>query len=585
MFTSHLARLTALAAAAALPVSVLVSSPAQAADLNVVCVGAPVGVTCDSTAASIQQATSGLQLNGLDDLIAVGPGTYPTGTIVLNGGANELTLQGSGDATVLTRASGTGAFAFIEGADADVRDLKVVMAAGSGEWAVNMTRSAIQDVTVYGPEAVSAAGFIVVDSTIDDVSVTLAPNSGRGVNLINDSQLSDAVITAGTGVIGGNGGVQRVTRARMTVQQSGILVSEGDITVDNSLIDLGTTNGSALRAGNTNPGASSAFITADHLTIVGGGNSSRGAFALANVPEGKKNSTIMLSNSVIAGPAKPMETLATNDGNQGGASEAFVGVSYTDYDDEAVLEDIGTNGVGGISEGAGNLDVDPGFLNVITGNYRPGPGSPLIDAGNAAASTSTLDLDGNPRVADGNGDITAVRDLGAYEVPDTFAPQTVITGATASPTRDRTPTVKFTSEPGATFTCKVDAKPAVPCASPFTAPSLTNGTHKIFVTARDTSANADPTPASRTIVVDTIAPNTRFLTKPPKVTGKAKVRFTFTATGAVRYQCRLDARAWRACSSPRVVSVTRSRHTFAVRGIDRAGNVDPTPARYTFRRR
>ncbi|RZI92493.1 MAG: hypothetical protein EOO67_08515 [Microbacterium sp.] len=578
-----LTRLTAVAAAAALPVAGLVASPAEAAAINVVCVGAPVGVTCDSTVSTIAAAAIGLATNGLDDLIAVGPGTYDE-AVSLNGGTGKLTLRGSGDSTVITLPAGAPTTTHVNAVKADVENLKVSMGTGTGHWGVNVSVSGVRNVTIDGQTATNGIGILAENASLDDVRVQMPTNTGRGIYLIGDAEVSDAVVTAGTGVAVQDTGLQHVTRARITTGGIGINVGEGDLTVDNSLIDLGSANATGLRAGNTNPGTGAAFITADHVTVVGGGGNSRGVQSLANTPTAKRSATVLLSNSVIHGPATPIQADATNDGNQGGSSEAFVGVSYTDYDDETAVETIGANGTGGVSEGAGNLDVDPGFLNVITGNYRPGPGSPLIDAGNPAASTSTLDLDGNPRVADGNGDITAVRDLGAYEVPDTFAPQTVITGATASPTRDRTPTVKFTSEPGATFTCKVDAKPAVPCASPFTAPSLTNGTHKIAVTARDSAGNADPTPATRTIVVDTVAPNTRFLSKSPTVTSKAKVRFTFTASGAVRYQCRLDARAWQACTSPRVVSVTRGRHTFAVRGIDRAGNIDPTPARYTFRR-
>lgn len=52
------------------------------------------------------------------------------------------------------------------------------------------------------------------------------------------------------------------------------------------------------------------------------------------------------------------------------------------------------------------------------GDARPGPGSPLLDAGDPAplgAGEWPVDRDGLPRIADGNGDGTLRRDIGAYE--------------------------------------------------------------------------------------------------------------------------------------------------------------------------
>jgi nitrous oxidase accessory protein NosD len=48
--------------------------------------------------------------------------------------------------------------------------------------------------------------------------------------------------------------------------------------------------------------------------------------------------------------------------------------------------------------------------------YRPAVGSPLVDAGNNAYEGADTDLDGRPRVRDGNDDGDAVIDIGPYEM-------------------------------------------------------------------------------------------------------------------------------------------------------------------------
>jgi hypothetical protein len=45
----------------------------------------------------------------------------------------------------------------------------------------------------------------------------------------------------------------------------------------------------------------------------------------------------------------------------------------------------------------------------------------------------------------------------------------------------------------------------------------------------------------------------------------------------------VDVGAWSACNSPKVlVALTVGTHVFDVRAIDKAGNVDATPASYSW---
>jgi len=67
--------------------------------------------------------------------------------------------------------------------------------------------------------------------------------------------------------------------------------------------------------------------------------------------------------------------------------------------------------------GTGNINADPLFVDAIGGNLRLSSGSPCIDKGSNAAVPSgiTTDLDGNPRVSDGDSNGTVIVDMGAYE--------------------------------------------------------------------------------------------------------------------------------------------------------------------------
>jgi hypothetical protein len=81
----------------------------------------------------------------------------------------------------------------------------------------------------------------------------------------------------------------------------------------------------------------------------------------------------------------------------------------------------------------GNIECDAGEGNVsvpASSVFAPGadwhlvPGSPAVDSGAAGEALSTTDLDGNPRVVDGNRDGVAVIDRGAYELPTPPPPST-----------------------------------------------------------------------------------------------------------------------------------------------------------------
>ena len=82
---------------------------------------------------------------------------------------------------------------------------------------------------------------------------------------------------------------------------------------------------------------------------------------------------------------------------------------------------------------------------------------------------------------------------------------------------------------------------------------------------------------------DTRAPQTR-VTKKVRL-GKRSVKFVFRSSEkGSKFKCSLDGRKFSRCKSPKKLKrLKKGKHTFRVRATDRAGNVDKTPAKRTFR--
>jgi hypothetical protein len=83
---------------------------------------------------------------------------------------------------------------------------------------------------------------------------------------------------------------------------------------------------------------------------------------------------------------------------------------------------------------------------------------------------------------------------------------------------------------------------------------------------------------------DTKAPETTIDKHPRKRSRRRRARFAFHADEAgVRFECAFDGKGFAGCQSPLSRRVSRRRHTFAVRAVDAADNVDQGPATFSWK--
>jgi hypothetical protein len=204
-----------------------------------------------------------------------------------------------------------------------------------------------------------------------------------------------------------------------------------------------------------------------------------------------------------------------------------------------------------------------------------------LPEGSRALTMRATDPAGN--VAADVTDIVRVLDTRLVSGPAAFA-------------RVRTASLRIASGAGLRFDCRL-ITPSVPspalgdCGAkgadgtltvPFGPAALAqDGEYTFIARARD-GGDVDQTPLRRTWTIDTVAPQTT-LSSPDiteaGVTTLLTATFTPASSEPGTLQCSLDGAAFSTCRTPRTLTnLALGPHRFQVRAVDRAGNVDPTPA-------
>jgi hypothetical protein len=163
---------------------------------------------------------------------------------------------------------------------------------------------------------------------------------------------------------------------------------------------------------------------------------------------------------------------------------------------------------------------------------------------------------------------------------ETRGPTVGLTSAPGGLSNSSVATFSFSADEPSSFDCKLDGRGFEACNSPASYHGLGDGPHSLSVRAQDAVGNFSVA-VTHTWRIDTTAPETTLAAKPKLMTSSAGAGFSFNASEAGTFECRLDGSPFVLCASPKGYgSLRKGAHRFEVRAIDLAGNADATPALY-----
>jgi hypothetical protein len=199
-------------------------------------------------------------------------------------------------------------------------------------------------------------------------------------------------------------------------------------------------------------------------------------------------------------------------------------------------------------------------------------------------------------------EVRGVNSAGADSTPaaftwtiDTTAPTATIQTRPADPSPGISAAFTYQSnEVGSKFECSLSSgvNPPAFASCPATGKTysgLADGDYSFEVRAIDAAGNqGSPVSFEWTVdnsLADLTPPQTTLLSRPPDPSESSTASFTYASNEpGSSFECSIDAAAFAACptAGASYVSLGNGPHSFQVRAVDPSGNVDPSPAGYSF---
>ena len=522
-------------------ISVFASALTSAIALSASSQAATIRVPAD--AASIQQA---IDAASAGDTVLVSPGTYvenidfrgkaitvaseqgPATTIIDGGGAGSVVTFASGEtrAAVLngfTIRNGLNSFngggVLVQFSSPTIAGNRIVengSCSGAGVYSY-FSSPLIQGNTiannfVYACSGASGLGvYVGGDSAAEIVGNVISGNSGfangGGVTLfaagsaVVRANVIANNLTSGFSPCTSGGGIWMVNNAQATI-------------ADNLVVGNAAGCGGGLFWGNA-----SGVTTLVNNTFAENDALEGSAIDFSSFADGQ-----VIANNIILGKAgEPAFSCS------GSSSAPLPVVSSSDVFSQSApaysgicVDQTGTRG---------NVSVDPLFVQPsapgVPGDYHLQRTSPLVDAGdNAAVGPLSTDLDGNPRISDGNGDGVARVDMGAYELFIPNHPPVAHAGPDQRVSADANCLATITLDGTASFDPDGDPLTYVwtgsfgAVAGPIATIQLAPGTYTITLTVQDGRGGVS-TDTVVVTVVDTMPPAIQSATANPSVLSPA----------------------------------------------------------------
>lgn len=383
---------------------------------------------------NLQGALNAANASGVADQVKVAAGTY-TGPFSYAGVGGGVQITGVGPSTILNTAAGNGVTVLtVLNAGSRVENLHIDVPLG------NTTPNLNTGLGLTGGTADGVSAQIPSSPTGPVAGVNLNGATFRAGSVLGPMPASDPAFSI-TGIVGG--GTLLIENSTFRVDEAVDIAGggtlrrldmQGRVGANFQAETLGGANGNYLIEDSlwrSQPGSNGDFVigllsacgasasvhtTARNLTLLNDSPSGQEAITACNVAS--RSSTLDVTSTIALGGA-----LALNASTTSGATASTINVGYSDFDPAA----ISTNGNGAINQGAGNVNMAPGFLGAT--DFRLASGSPLIDIGDQAGlatGESATDLGGGPRIVRGLVGGCPVgparRDIGAYEAPQAPAP-------------------------------------------------------------------------------------------------------------------------------------------------------------------